>query len=176
MPCNKLCLYQEWNPEQRQTHTPVVSLLKLHEEGFEEMEIKRTPKKSFPSAPSAPSTPSGPGGPRPRSRRPGRPGPSPSQGRVSSRGAGSGGPGSNLAGQRSASSPHLPSTPNSCLHRSTSLSPSNQVSSNYMSGRQPPQGHHQHHQVPHSPQGYHSRRGGSSNMRGSGHKTYPVST
>lgn len=146
---------EDWNPsEQRQaSYTPVVSLRKLHQEGsVEEMEITRTPsKKSFP-----------PGGPRPRARRPGRPAPSPPQGSGRGRGA----LGGTLAGQRSASSPHLPSTPNSCLHRSTSLSPSNQVTPAYSSIRQPPL-HQQHHH-----QSFNPRRGGGTAMRNTGPRTY----
>lgn len=155
----------------------MVSLLKLHEEGsLEELEITRTPRKSFPPSPGP-----GPNGPRPRSRRPGRPAPSPQSLGRSGRGIGAGnaGPGAsvmgNLAGQRSASSPHLPSTPNSCLHRSTSLSPSNQVAPVYSSsGRQLQQSQQQSQQYHHQ-QGYHPRRGGGGNsMRNAGPKIYQV--
>ncbi|KAJ1522734.1 hypothetical protein ONE63_001893 [Megalurothrips usitatus] len=151
---------EDWNPEPRQAHTPVVSLLKLHEEGsVEELEITRTPRKSYP-----------PSGPRPRSRRLGpSPGPNPGQGQGPMRGASLG----TLAGQRSSSSPHLPSTPNSCLHRSTSLSPSNQVTPAYNSSRQPHQAPH-HHQLQHQ-QGYHPRRGGGSgSMRHLGPRSHSV--
>lgn len=177
---------EDWNLEPRQAHTPVVSLLKLHQEGsLEELEITRTPRKSYPPSPGP-----GPGsnGPRPRSRRPGRlegqGRPAPSHLGRSGRGNGSAGPGGpgasvmgNLAGQRSASSPHLPSTPNSCLHRSTSLSPSNQVAPVYNSnGRQVQQSQQQSQQYHHQ-QGYHPRRGGGSggggnSMRNTGPKIY----
>ncbi|KAK3908089.1 Protein boule-like [Frankliniella fusca] len=150
---------EDWNPEPRQAPTPVVSLRKLHQEGsVEEMEITRTPpKKSFP-----------PGGPRPRSRRPGRSAPAPSQG--SGRGPGRSSLGAILSGQRSASSPHLPSTPNSCLHRSTSLSPSNQVTPAYSSNRQAHSHPHQHPRQSYVPRG--GGGGGRSNMRNSGPRTH----
>ena len=135
---------------------------------MEELEITRTPKKS---SSQPPMYPSGSGGSRPRSRRP-----VPSQGR----GRGSANL-SSLAGQRSASNPHLPSAPNSCLHRSTSLSPSAQVPPAYSGSRQhhqqlqhqQQQHHHHQQQQQQSQQGYHPRRGGNL-MRNSGPKSYLV--